>query len=475
MCNTLPAASITHAVIPLGLEKSMETEIVTVSVYSESINERDRLRSQIISCGLKAICFERENTCIDNIKSIQPELVIVQTESISSCWRFLWSMHLNGLRSPMLIISQHLKPELFMGSGYGFNVHILKGPFNGDALVSKIEQLKRIQYPDKKLRPNHLIGQSEQIKRIKAMLPNIAQSLDSVLIVGERGVGKELLSRQIAEASIANNAIVKIDCKAIEPKFLVNGAIKEVSEQISQSGMITIILDGIHRASLEIQADLLLLVEETRKHRVGSDAVKNSGARFIATSEYGIEDMVGNGAFRKNLFYRLNVIPVKMPSLRERIEDIPLLMDYFIIEACTKNNKCIAIPSQKARELLRMHNWPANIDELKRYMYRVSADGHEGCLFDNNRFNGMPRSSGETLFKAASLCDLPKSYEIKDFIPTAKSLSLKSICDEFVSKTEKKLLKKALETTNWNRKNAASLLNISYKSMLNKMKVYDII
>ena len=152
-----------------------------------------------------------------------------------------------------------------------------------------------------------------------------------------------------------------------------------------------------------------------------------------------------------------------------------MLMDYFTIDTAVGNGKSTLIPSQKARDTLYMYDWPGNVEELKTYMRRLSTTGDESCIFANNNMPTLKKNSQAYFLKSASIEGLPKSHEIKRFLPIAGELSLKRICEEFVSRTEKKLMQKALESTNWNRKKAAKLLNISYKSMLNKMKAYDII
>ena len=164
-----------------------------------------------------------------------------------------------------------------------------------------------------------------------------------------------------------------------------------------------------------------------------------------------------------------------MPPLRDRKADIPLLMDYFLIRACAAGQRSMLIPSQKALDALYLHHWPGNVDELKTYMQRVAAAGNESCIFDNYRIPKPRKNSLEYFLKAAGGEDLPKIHEIKSSLTDMRNLSLKKVCEEFVARTEKKLMQKALESTNWNRKKAAQLLNISYKSMLNKIKVYDII
>ena len=454
----------------------MNTMPATISVFSESLAERDYLRHQLSSMGLNAISFERENTCIDNLGSIRPHVVIVQTESALCVWRFLFSLHLTGLRVPIMILSEQLSSDRFSIYGMDIKLHCLSYRKNGTSLFKAIRQIagEDVQRCTGDIRPL-LAGESAAIRKINATLPNIIHSSDSVLIVGEKGTGKEVLSRLITESSAKKPPFIKVDCSSLAPEVLINGALKQVIGLIDKAGSVTVLLDNVHLASATLQSDLLLLVEEVHKRQSITSNRSRHGARFISTSELRIDALVDKGDFRKDLFYRLNVIPLFLPPLRERKVDISMLMDYFIIDACIKNTKCVSIPAQRTRDLLLLHDWSGNLDELSRCMHRYAVDGDETCFYENNSLQRILSSSGESLFQAASTSDLPQAYEIKDFIPKAKSLSLKSICDEFVSRTERKLLKKALESTNWNRKKAASLLNISYKSMLNKMKAYDII
>ncbi len=308
------------------------------------------------------------------------------------------------------------------------------------------------------------------------MLPSIADSLDPVLIIGEKGTGKELLVRLVAAGNTKDeNFIIKIDCGELHPEMLSNGWLDRLIISESDSKSITIFLDGIHLMPMEIQAKILLIMERADNWKTQENATKPRDIRIIAASEVMIEDLVRNGEFRKDLFYRLNVIPIHMPPLRDRKEDITLLMDYFIIKAGAAIKKCIMIPSHKVRDSLYLYHWPGNVEELKTYMRRVSITGNESCIFANNNIPKVRKNTREYFFKTASVEDLPKPNEIKSFLPDMQDLSLKGTCEKFVSRTEKKLMQKALETTNWNRKKAAQLLNISYKSMLNKMKAYDIV
>ena len=447
-----------------------------ISVYSESLSERDYLRNQINTCGFTAICFEVENTCIDNLKTMQPKIVIVHTDSATCVWRFIFALHLAGLRTSLIVLSEHMNVERFQSVDHSIPLHSLPNHHDREQFSKKIMELAAKQLKDGAGVIRHLfVGESDEARHIRSRLPQIAQSHDSVLIVGERRVGKEILARFIVENSNSNKHLVKIDCGVLEPRALFDGEMRNILRPDNRFKPTTVLLDKIHLISLELQADLLLLVEEA--HNLGGERGSEAkyGVRFIATSEHSIESLLCKGLFRKDLYYRLNVIPLFLSPLRHRKADISSLMDYFIIDICVKNDKGIVIPSNEAREILYMYDWPSNADELRNYMHRVSNEGNESYILSHLKIHNNVKNVDEQLLKAASAEELPKEFEIKDFIPTAKSLSLKSICDEFVSRTERRLMKRALESTNWNRKKAAELLNISYKSMLNKIKTYDII
>jgi DNA-binding NtrC family response regulator len=450
----------------------------TAIIYTAALDTRNYLREKVHDFGLNAICFEQEAVCFDNFRSIQPKFIIAETDATEVIWRFIFALHASRVSAPLLIVSNQPKNLLqpfknFHHPVYSTNIsRVGKNIFK--TLVSAADNVVRKDlFSNSKPLPL-FIGQSDAVANIRLMLPNITKSRDSVLITGEQGTGKELLARLMVAMSQNEKTFAKIDCRLLRPELLVNGWFQSTFMDGNGRMPTTIFLDRIDQLSLVSQAEMRLLIEACRRARNGFETQHRNDIRFIASTEHPIESMVAKGGFRKDLFYRLNVIPVNIPPLRDRKEDISLLMDHFVIEACNKMEKCVMVPTRQAREMLYMHDWPGNVKELQNQMRRVVESGSEGCLSDNANIPKVSKGTREYIFNILGQAELPKSSEIKYHLRAIKNLSLKGISDKFVSSTEKKLMKKALEITNWNRRKAAEILNISYKSMLNKMKAYDI-
>ena len=445
-------------------------------VFSKSPLERDFLRSRISELGLNTVCFENEAICFDNIKPITPKIVIIQTNSKQVAWRFIFAICASGVICPLLVVSASLKISEFSDNGVELPIYLMPNQLSDDRLkLSIMEIISNTNGKREKEFPQFFLGQNEKISQIRTMLPSITASQDSVLVIGESGTGKELLARLIGRSASSGNLFIKVDCGGLTPSMLTNEWYKRIAAIKSESKSVILLLDRIHLVSKQIQAEILLAMEESGSRKGWYETRQPINVRFLATSELPVEALVSEGRFRKDLFYRLNVIPIFIPPLRERKEDISLLMDYFIIYAAASSDKFVTIPSQRARDTLYLYDWPGNVQELENYMQRVCANGNESCILANNHMPKVKRNTREYFLKSAGTEHLPDPHQIKSLLPDSDELPLRRICEKFVARTEKKLMQKALESTNWNRKQAAKLLDISYKSMLNKMKAYDII
>lgn len=445
-----------------------------IVIFAKSPDERDFLRNMLSLKNRTVLCFERETICFDNLASLEPQLILLRTDSHEIIWRFILALKALNVESGILLISSRFAPNSFSSNGLNFFHGILSNVFESKVLSDKIDEiLIKSASGVHGLRTGVLLGSTPGIKSIYSKLPSLIQTSDALLIAGEKGTGKESLARMIARSENHLSVFIKIDCGGIaegsEGFHNVLDAISRMDK--AQKGPITILLSKIDQLDLKSQSEVLLLLEN------GSDwnSDHRIDMRFIATTEADLAGMVRQNRFRKDLFYRLNVIPIYMPALRERREDIPVLMDHFAIEACVALKRSFLLPTSYLSERLSSYLWPGNLNELRNAMSRLAAFGSETQLLGQFGFHGIKQNPHRYLNNAIGTDVFPDILEIQNCLSSMHGHSLKSLCNKFTHKTEKKILRKALEITNWNRKKAAALLHISYKSMLNKIKMYEMI
>lgn len=463
-----------------------------IVIFAESATDRDLYRNSILNSYGKVFCFEKEATCFDNLETIKPDIIVLKTESQQTLWRFIFAARWFKAHSIILVASSALNIDDFLDDRIGNFINSSIYSFAGvDDLLNKI-----VQYPQDSHEMNcqsglpvpatvFLLGGNSRIKSIRKLMPTLINSNDPVLITGEAGVGKEHLVRQIVAGLGCESIFTKISCADLSTELILkNGHITDMiskgkelatneSHQIGNS--LVIYLDGIDRLKDAVQSNLLSFLDETPKYMQKTTGHSLQNIRFVATADEALNNLVHRGGFRKELYYRLNVIPVSIPPLRERVEDIPLLVDHLVINACYKTRTSMITLSSDAIERLIHYDWPQNVKELITIIDRIVQTRDEYILVNEGLLPNISRKNDELLPYAIGMRAIPDSLEIKNSISKANNLALKNICQLFASRTEKKLMKKALEATNWNRKKAAELLNISYKSMLNKMKMYEIV
>jgi formate hydrogenlyase transcriptional activator len=228
-----------------------------------------------------------------------------------------------------------------------------------------------------------IVGKSETLRRVLALVETVAPTDSTVLIYGETGTGKELIARAVHDlSSRGSNAFVKLNCAAIPTGLLESemfghergaftGAIAQRVGRFELAHRGTVFLDEIGEIPLELQPKLLRVLQEREFERLGSTRTLHTDARLIAATNRDLEAMVNDQKFRSDLYYRLNVFPVRVPALRERPEDIPLLVRHFVQQFSRRMNKSIdTIPSETMTALVRYH-WPGNIRELQNIIERA--------------------------------------------------------------------------------------------------------
>jgi len=311
----------------------------------------------------------------------------------------------------------------------------------------------------------NIVGRSQKIQEIFELIEKVLDNDLTVLIHGESGTGKELIARAIHQNSLrADKPFQAINCAAIPENLMeselfghekgafTNAVAKRVGKfELANTG--TLFLDEVGDMNPIHQAKLLRVLQEGEFESVGGPKAIKVDVRIIAATNKDLEDAVQEGTFREDLYYRLNVFPIFVPSLRERKEDIPLLVEYFLEITRTKLKKNVTGISDDALRFLMKQSWPGNVRELENALYRAAAYAGEGIL-KQQHFSQIQTSSAK-----------PKNTEHK---------SLQGQVDEVSSSVEREIILDALEKANWKRTQAAKLLGISRKSLYNKMNKYDI-
>jgi DNA-binding NtrC family response regulator len=326
-----------------------------------------------------------------------------------------------------------------------------------------------------------IIGQSPSILDLYAVLDRVADTPTTVLITGESGTGKELVARALHESSSRRDkAFIKVNCAAI-PKDLMEselfgyergaftGAVGSKPGRFELASSGTLFLDEIGSIPVEMQVKLLRALQESEFERVGGVRTIRVDVRLIAATNSDLKKEIAQGSFREDLYYRLNVVPIRLPSLRERAGDIPLLVMHFIRKFNARLKKDVDGIEPAALSRLISYPWPGNIRELENVIERavLFCDGRELRLSDlpsEVRGQDAPLPSGADL--AVATPQPPPSSE-----PTSGSFDgLKEQVKAAMSRLERELIVRALEQTGGNVTHAARLLKISRKGLQLKMK-----
>jgi len=305
-----------------------------------------------------------------------------------------------------------------------------------------------------------IVGSSPAMQQVYDIIENAAQSDAPVIIYGESGTGKELVSRAIHDIGLRNDKpFVKVNCASLTESLLESelfghvrgaftGAYKDRIGRFEKANRGDLFLDEIGDLPLSTQIKLLRVLEEKVIERVGSSTPIKTDVRIISATNQDLPHLVEQGKFRNDFFFRINVIPIFIPPLRERSEDIPLLVESFFRKLSLKSSKTIDGVHERTMELMMRYRWPGNIRELKGALEYAFVTCHEGPIYPNH----LP----ETISN-----NHPKTPPLKK-----SGINLQGI--------EKQELIDALERADGNQSQAAKLLGISRVTVWNRMKRFNI-
>ncbi|MFV2072778.1 MAG: sigma-54-dependent transcriptional regulator [Thermoanaerobaculales bacterium] len=363
------------------------------------------------------------------------------------------------LRCPFIIITAHTTPQHALESLRAGAAEYLSKPFNVEDLKLILDKLltpgsaseDRVDFPD-------FIGSSRAIRRILEMVPRLAATPSTVLITGESGTGKELLARAIhAFSAHANGPFLSVNCGALPEGLLESelfghvrgsftGAVRDHTGLFVEAKGGTLLLDEIGELKPPMQVKLLRVLQERKLRPVGGTQEVETDVRVLAATNRDLQRAVENDEFRGDLFYRLNVLHLHLPSLRQRTEDLPELARHFVERTCDR----FGIPPKRltadALRVLQAHPWPGNVRELENIIERTVALEETEIISSGSLPEHLRGVSGEPAYSPSGLPE--------------EGLDL----EEYLDNLRLSLMRQALENTGGQQKKASELLRMSYRA-----------
>lgn len=402
---------------------------------------------------------------------------------------FLTRLQAEGFDVPLIMVTGYASIEHAVASIKAGAIDYITKPVRPQQLELAVDQaleFVKLRRENTALREEvsqlrvgrEIVGESPVFKRILQVVSTVAPTRATVLLQGESGTGKELLARAVHDLSDRGSGpFVSVNCAAM-PEHLVEsmlfghekgaftGAIKQVKGAFERAHRGTLLLDEISEMRLDLQAKLLRVLQEQEFERVGGITPVRVDVRIVATTNRDLAAEVQKGTFREDLYYRLSVVPVLVPPLRERADDIPLLVQRIVLRTARENGKKITGIAPETIELLQRHEWPGNVRELAHAVERAVILSAEPVLepeaFDLRHVGrAAPALGAGRPLRTLEPGITPARDGDGSAVVELTSLSL--------AYAEKVLIQRALEATGQNRTRAAELLGISVRTLRNKL------
>jgi two-component system response regulator PilR (NtrC family) len=424
------------------------------------------------------IFFRREGFDVDTVENVDSALVCLENDDIDVVITDMQMPGRSGLDilhavpdlSPATIVvvitafaSTDSAIEAMKEGAYDY----ITKPFKVDEIrvvVEKALEKKLLEVENRRLktelrtqaRHRNIVGNSSAIQRVFDLIGQVASTRTNVLIAGESGTGKELVARAVHDQSDrADRSFVALNCGAIPENLLESelfghvkgaftGAISNKEGLFEAAGGGTLFLDEVGELTPTLQVKLLRVIQEKTIRRVGGTSDHTVDVRIVSATNRRLEEEVSAGRFREDLYYRLNVIQVELPALRERREDVPLLVQYFVEKFAKELGKPVARVSDEALRKLIDYGYPGNVRELENIIERAMALNQDDCI----GLGCLPPSVMEPR-QSSRIVSIP-----------AEGVKLEELVDDY----ERSLLGEALNSAGGVKKHAAKLLGISFRS-----------
>jgi len=438
-----------------------------VSVISEICHER----------GHQTVAFNSGQKAMENLTTHGPQLVITDLkmdkvgglEILKECREVL-------PQTPVILITAYAKVDTALEAmKLGAYDYITK-PFKVDELQLTIQraldhqsdrrEIRNLrQIVKEKYRFENIIGTSEKMQEVYNLIAKVADTDSTILIQGESGTGKELVARALHFNSVRQHQpFVAINCSALPENLLESelfghkkgaftGAVQDKMGLFEEAEMGTIFLDEVNSMALSLQTKLLRVLQERQIRRVGDTKSVSINVRVLAATNEPLLEKTKGGQFREDLYYRLCVIPIEMPALRERVDDIPLLVSHFLQKNAGQTVTETKKIDQKAIDSLQAYRWPGNVRELENAVERACALCDGGVIQPHDLPPQVLRQAGAPAPSGSSS------------LPVGRTL------DEFVRDQERMFIDETIKYNGGNREKAAKMLGISMATLYRKLEV----
>ncbi len=447
----------------------------SILVVDDDKNIRDYLHAFLTSCGYAADLAATGDEALSRVATgAAPSMILLDIllpgmdgldvlKSLKAAHPLIPIIILSGIGQIKTVVE-----AMQMGAS-----DYLTKPFEEEALQLAIEnvlekqklkeELKTLKQQLSYVEQGSIMTSNPQMLRIADVARHVASTDVPVLILGESGVGKEVLASFIHEQSNRSDGpFVKVNCAALPHELLESelfgyergaftGAIRDKMGKFEQADKGTMLLDEIGEMSPHLQAKLLHVLQDNEFSRLGGKKPLKVNVRIIAATNKKLKEAVLKGEFRNDLYFRLNVIRVEIPPLRERREDIPLLCTHFLEKYRERYQSSVQMLPKDMIEAFMRYDWPGNIRQLENVI---------------KRYLILPDSEVLSELRNSSAAEPPA--------PVNTVVSLKEVASQAAEIAEKEAVLKMLEETGWNRKESARRLHISYKALRNKLKKWQL-
>ena len=453
----------------------------SILVVDDDQSVRSYLSDFLTSCGYTVECAESGDQAVTRLAGGYVPCVIVQDIVMPGIngIEVLESVKKTNPSIPVIILSAAGQIKTVVDAMKMGAADFLVKPFEEQELELAIENVVEKQKLKEEVKTlkrqldsydaGDILSTNPRVLKIKEIAKHVADTDVPVLITGESGVGKEVLARYMhSHSSRHDKPFVKVNCAALPNDLLESelfgyergaftGALNDKPGKFELADKGTLLLDEIGEMTPHLQAKLLHVLQDSEYTRLGAKRTIRVDARVLASTNINLEENVANGKFREDLYFRLNVIRIDIPPLRERREDIPVLCNYFLCRYRDRYKSPVEEITPSLMDSFLRYEWPGNVRQLenavKRYLILPDMNVNLSELKD----------------QTPSSANAPVPAK-----PKEDNMSLKDVGTRAAEQAEKELVLRVLEETSWNRKQAARRLNICYKALLNKLKRWQI-